>query len=75
MDEQVTVDITDTNPKATRIPATDVKVGDRVFDVYGGTHRIVSVRPLKDGGASLRREDAEYPERFALGEKITIIPA
>lgn len=40
----VIVSITEAHPEATKLFARELRVGDRVFDVYGGTHALTHVR-------------------------------
>ncbi|HTF53574.1 MAG TPA: hypothetical protein VK735_39530 [Pseudonocardia sp.] len=67
------VDIADVRPDATKVPVTELRAGDLVFDIWGGTHAVVSVRTLKDGTVSFRRDHENYRTHLARGGTITIV--
>jgi hypothetical protein len=77
MSEHVTpalVDITSLRPDAVQITGIELKVGDLVFDIQGGTHVLTSVRgPLSDGQISYKRADANYRERIGPADPITVV--
>jgi hypothetical protein len=55
-DDEPFVDIIDVEPTAMRIPVEQLRIGDVVFDVFGGEHEVVSVRLLKDGMRFVRED-------------------
>lgn len=73
MSDETTVNITDVEPKAVRVKGSDLKSGDRVFDVWGHSYKIRLVTPRKDGRISFRRSDFQQ-DWIGADETITIIP-
>lgn len=69
-DVPVTVDIVDVVPKARKIPARELKVGDALFDVYGGQHPIVSVQIRKN--VSTKRDDG-WRDLFDPDDMVTVV--
>ena len=50
--------ITDVVPGTVRIPRTDLRVGDTVFDIYGGRYRVEWVGQFK-AHTRAKRDDGE----------------
>jgi hypothetical protein len=69
----VVVDIVDVVPEAVRTTAAELKVGDKVFDAFGGTHELKRVRTLVDGTISTKRDDHSHFEHWDPTDTITII--
>lgn len=69
---KLSVDITDVEQSATRINATELAVGDRVFDVFGGTHRVARV--VKKNRVEFYRDDQPtLRESLRNDDTITVI--
>lgn len=71
------VDIADVVPTVIKVKAADLRAGDKVFDVYGGQHKLVSVKHLQakhlHGMVSIKREDQKHREWYRAYEEFTII--
>ena len=68
------VDIADVVPQAVRVRADEIRPGDSVFDIFGGTHPLVSVRSIRKGRAvSVKRADVPYRDQWAADATVTII--
>lgn len=74
-DQPVLVDISAVVPGTIQIKAKDLRVGDKVFDLFGGTHELAMVRTLKSGVVSTRRDDQRYTEHWFPEDTITILRA
>lgn len=64
------VDIADVVPDAIRVDVEDVRATDEVFDIFGGTHKIKSVKLLKRS-TRITREDG-CSDSFPNGSQITV---
>lgn len=68
------VEIVDVVPAAVKIRAHELEEGDFLFDGYGGTHEVVSVRKV---GKNKRWVDSErddgWEDRFGRDDIITVI--
>ena len=62
------------NADALRVRVELLRKGDTVFDAHGGRHKVASVRTLKDGVISFKREDLSYREYLYPGGDIVIVP-
>ena len=71
MSDEATVNLADVFRNATRIPRTDLQVGDTVFDVWGDRYYVMKVRHFK----AHTRGTREDGETFFLvdDETITVI--
>lgn len=67
----VTCEIVYGFPAAIKIVARDLRPGDLLFDAYGGTHALESVR-RRQGWVDVTRADG-WPDRFHGSDIITII--
>lgn len=65
--------IADVFKDAVRVPVTELRMGDRVFDTTGGTHELVKV-VVSSQFTRTYRDDKTVPDVFANYETITIIP-
>jgi len=69
-----TVTITAAVPQAITVEARELRPGDHLFDVYGGTHRIVSVHAGPAGsGRIITRRDDRIRDWWAPTELVTIL--
>lgn len=57
---------------AERVNVTDVKVGDSLFDVYGGRHAVTKV-VVSAQFTRIHRDDQSRPDVFTNSETITIV--
>lgn len=55
-----TVNIVDVVPDAIQVQGSQLRVGDEVFDAYGGTHEIRSVTPGEGGVWFVAHNGREY---------------
>lgn len=69
------VDITSVHIDALRVSFDQVRAGDWVFDAWGGRHKLASVRILKDGTLSIKRDDYPHREHFGTDEGVPGHPA
>lgn len=60
MNDEPTIDITEAEPKAVRVNRREIKVGDRVFDTFGGTHEVVRVRHHKNVTTAVRDDGPAF---------------
>lgn len=74
MTDSATITITDAVPTAVRIPTSDLRATDRVFDTHGGTHGLLWVRHYKHV-VRFRRADApvDWVESRDRRETMTVI--
>lgn len=68
---EATVDITDVFAKAVKVKASEIKVGDFVFDTFGGTHEVTRIRELKDVRKIIR--DDGMPCWWEPSKTVTIV--
>lgn len=72
MMDEATIALLDAFPNAVRVKARDVRVGDSVFDTFGGLHVIDRVKHHKHH-VSIKRADCGYADRFGSEYTITIV--
>lgn len=73
MTEKAIVNVSDVVSESVTVKARDLRIGDTLFDVYGGKHTVRSVRHLKNDYVSVKRDDLGFRERFNSGQDVTII--
>ncbi len=67
------VDITDVVAAAVKVQASELKVGDSLFDAFGGTHEIVDIRRRKNSQwIDTHRHDG-YVDRWARTDTVTVL--
>jgi hypothetical protein len=66
------VSITDVFPEAVKATADTIKVGDTVFDVFGGKHKVAKVRRYKHVTVCVRSDGDTFS--VPAGSTITVIP-
>jgi hypothetical protein len=69
----VVVDIIGLVPVSIRVRAHELQVGDRVFDAFGGQHKLTRVVRLKNGLISTRRDDHKHTEWWSPSQDLTIV--
>lgn len=70
----MTVNIIDVVPGAITVYADQVAVGDRLFDVFGGTHEVVKANPVgTKGKVRLVRAD-RWADTFDPDCELAIVP-
>lgn len=57
---EATVNITDAVHHAVRVERKQIRVGDIVFDTYGGQHKIVKVRHFKHTTTAVRDDGPSF---------------
>lgn len=68
----MTVDITEVYPDARVVTAKEVRAGDSVFDVFGGTHEVSKARTFTHV-TRIERLDG-WPMTLGKDDPITILP-
>jgi hypothetical protein len=72
MSPDPTVNIVDANSGAIKVYADAITVGDALFDVFGGTHKVTHVAN-RDPKIYVKRDD-NWADTFRPDTEITILP-